>query len=128
MQRRRRGSRARRSEYVTGLMGRRTKRGTALVLVVPMLLGIVASAIVGIILFFTAFDGSDTPDGYWGCMQRQYEQVTQEFAGADAFCFDPEDPAVADLPPEIRRTTWDERRQGWIAGQPISLFPIPQAS
>jgi hypothetical protein len=93
-----------------------------------MLLGIAASAIVGIILFFTAFDGSDTPDGYWGCMQRQYEQVTQEFAGPDAFCFDPEDPAVTDLPAEIRRSSWDERRQGWIAGEKISLFPIPQAS
>jgi hypothetical protein len=93
-----------------------------------MLLGIAASAIVGIVLFFTAFEGSDAPDGYWECMQRQYEQVTQEFAGADAACFEPDDPAVADLPAEIRRSSWDERRQGWTPGELISLFPIPQAS
>lgn len=127
MRRRSRGSAAPKPKP-TGLMSWRMRKGTAFVLLVPWAIVIAGSAVFAVIIFLVAFDGPNAPSGYWECMQGQYEGGSTDFERSDPFCFDPDDPAVRDMPAVIRKDVWEERRQDWSPVEHISLFPDPTSS
>lgn len=105
-------------------MSRRTRKGTAFALLIPVGIGLVGSLVFAVVVFFTAFDEGEPPDGYWACMQYRYEVDGTgggSFEADDPICFDPHDPDIAEMPTQIRRTAWEERRQAWTPSGALHL-------